>query len=129
MSETAIQGSRMLLETILAAKPAQRPQRHDPVKSAMEVLIATLAHLPTPKIPVEPLPGDIQDMNIHIFDFAKAVDAYFRVLGEHLQANATCKVDMSCFTGVFSGAVEGMASYEVNRAADVLRDDLHEAMR
>lgn len=126
---TAVEGSRLLLETIQAAhQPRARRAPDNPLAVAMGELVRALIAMPVPRIPIEPEPGDIQDINIFMSDYTKAFDALHKVVGEQLAANVSSKVDMGCFTDVFRDAIDGMASFEVNRAADILRDEREDAV-
>lgn len=132
ITDTAAEGSRFLLQTIVAAsapQPRVRPAPPNPLAIAVSDLIKTLLAMPVPRIPIEPDPGDIQDLNIFMSDYTKAFDALHKAVGEQLSANVSSKVDMGCFTDVFRNATDGEARFEVNRAADIMRDERAEAGR
>ena len=121
----ATQGSRLLLQTLTnAAERAERRVSINPIYTAAADLLKSLAAMPIPRIPVEPEPGDLQEIGLHLLDFAARVDRYILTVGEELDRNSPpCGFDMSCFTRVLTSAIEGNATFEAEKAAQALREE------
>jgi hypothetical protein len=103
----------------------REPQRIsiDPFYAAAADLLKSLGEMPVPRIPVDPEPGDFQEISLHFLDLAFHVDRYILAIGEELRRKSPPgTVDMSCFSRVLSNAIEGRATYECERAAQALRE-------
>lgn len=116
---TPAQGSRLLLETLGDVRPVRR----DPLKHAMDYLVLGLANLPIPKIPASPEPEDFEWLAYHLERFAMLADDYVKAVGDVLNANTSHRVNLGMFRNQVSGALQGNATYECTRAAEILRED------
>jgi len=59
---------------------------------------------------------EIEALDSHIGEVAKAVDAYLFALGDELKRSTTEPVDLMCFTHVLRDALDGNANYEIECA-------------
>ena len=77
--------------------------------------------IPT-RIPLEPAPGEIEMVGDDLRTLARKVDALVEAYGNYIGANAP-SIDRSLFKDVLFNALDGNALYEVEQAAQQLRDD------
>lgn len=90
-------------------------------------LLVALEQTKVPKMPLVPIPSDFRDLNEHLFAVAAAVDEWLYAVGWVVKENATCRIDLGMFTNVFRDAIEGNSTHQVDRAAEVLAEDMHES--
>lgn len=126
-TDTAVQGSRLLLDTLRSTAVPVRIVRVDPIKRAREQLILALAEMPLPRLPTSPDPEHFDHVSEHLVTFAEIVDRYLAVVGEEVRSHATTKVDVKLFTGQLSGALIGNATWICTDAAQALREERAEA--
>jgi hypothetical protein len=90
-------------------------------------LIAAISAMPVPS-PIDPSPlaAQFEEVGEHIHYMAVLVDGWLRKIGAEVASNSTSTCDMRCFTEQFSGAVEGFALFEVQKAAEQIRADAEE---
>jgi hypothetical protein len=91
-------------------------QPNNPFEIARRKLLIELSKLPVPAIDVSPRRGQFADVNDHVRDFAGAFDRWFREVGEEVRCNAYTNIDARMFNSAFSGAIDGFATYEIDRA-------------
>jgi hypothetical protein len=116
-------GSRLLLQTITTSTPqVNRRVSINPLYTAAQNLLKSIEKMRIPRIPIEPQPGDLQELGLHLMEFAEYVDRYVHEVGWQLSQNSPCNIDMACFTRVLTDAVTG-ATYEAERAAQELREE------
>jgi hypothetical protein len=101
---------------------------NNPFAVAKERLIATIAAMPAPgALVAKPEPGDFYAINKWMRDLTKnAFDQWIADVGHQLKHAASYKVDMSQFEDVFSDAIEGNATWEVDQAADLASEGMEE---
>lgn len=90
-------------------------------------LLVALEQTKVPKMPLVPIPSDFRDLRETIWDVLGKVDEWVLAYGWVVKENATCNIDISRFTNVCRSAVEGDALHEIDRAAEVLAEDMHES--
>jgi hypothetical protein len=89
-----------------------------PLQHAHSQLVAELSRL-APTIPVLTAIPDAEDVRAcdpHLVAVAKAVDAYIAAFGREI-SGAVIGVDLSQFTDVVMGAIDGCATHEIEAAA------------
>jgi hypothetical protein len=77
------------------------------------------------RIPIEPAPADFEPVADDLRVLARKVDALVAAYGDYVGANAP-GLDRSLFQDVLFSAIDGNALYEIERAAQELRDDVAE---
>lgn len=82
--------------------------------------------IPT-RIPLEPLPSEITAVNDDLRIIARHVDAYLEAVGRYVSAHSPGYFDQSLFKDVLSKAIEGDATYEIEEAAEAVRERMMEA--
>lgn len=87
------------------------------------VMAAKLAGVTPPRLLVSPDPEDFEAVAEYVHAVARIMDEWMLRVGNEVQSNSTVKIDMGCFTGTFTDAVEGWALAEINREAEALRED------
>ncbi len=96
---------------------------NNPFEIARRKLIAELARLPVPVVDVTPQPDQLHDVAEHVRAVAKAADGWLRVVGLEVKSNALSRVDMSQFEGQFETAVDGWSIFEIEKCAEIIRDE------
>ena len=99
----------------------------NPVEIAKRALIASLERLPAPSISVTPQPEQIEAVAEFIRAIAACGDACMRAVGAEVKANAATAVDLDVFQSPFTDAVDGNATYEIERLAEDLREEYAQA--
>jgi hypothetical protein len=64
----------------------------------------------------------------HIRAMTDQFDCWLRSVGEEVKSNSGHHVDMKVFTDQYACAVDGWATYELEQQAQLLREDLAEAV-
>ena|ERR1700689_4968901 len=103
----------------------QRPtfDKKNPIAVAYAAMLDQLRTLAVPHISVTPDPEEFEDVADFGLRVAQCIDRFWNAVGKEAQSNATCNLDMKCFTNVFVGAIEGMATFELDREAEALREE------
>ncbi len=70
-----------------------------------------------------PEPEDHEAVKHHIRYASDVFDTWLRTIGEEVERNAYRSIDMRCFTGKYAEAVDGWATYELDREVECLRED------
>lgn len=125
MSENIIKG-----EFEVFTEP-QRPvfDKKNPIAVAYAAMLDELRVLAVPYIHVNPNPEEFEDVADFGLRVAQCFDRFWKMVGDEAQSNATCNIDMQCFTNVFVQALEGFATFELDREAAALREDDVDARR
>lgn len=121
----AIHGEFMRIEVAADAQPANNPALN-PFAMYHAAMVAELCRVVVPKIGINPLPEEFEDVADYIIRTARMVDRWLKAVGEEVDRNATCKVDMSVFSDTFLAGCEGQSTFECDRAARVLREEIGE---
>jgi hypothetical protein len=91
-------------------------------------LVQELARLNVPHYSTDPTPDQHEDVADYLVRIAQAMDRHLKEVGREVQANATSVgVDAKCFDGVFLGAIDGNATFEIDRCAKTIREEHAEA--
>jgi hypothetical protein len=114
------------------------PQRNDPVQALVEVLrrasgsrhnaIATvhreavqaLARLYVPRLDVSPSPDQFRDLADFLTHWARISDRVLKIVGEEASSNTSETIGMSDFTDSFVAAIEGNATFQLERCAQAV---------
>lgn len=99
---------------------------NNPFEIARRKLITALAAVKAPD-PIgvgRPEPRDFESVKDHIAEIAAIADIWLRAIGDELRCNTTENLNMSCFESAFTGAVEGWATFECDRCAEALEEEL-----
>jgi hypothetical protein len=97
------------------------PAQSNPFEAMRLALIKRLLELKAPKAyPSFPSPGHHEGVAQHIRDAALIFDEWLAAVGFQVSDNATCNIDMRVFEDTFTAAIEGNATFEVDRAAESL---------
>jgi hypothetical protein len=109
----------------------QRPafDKKNPIAVAYAAMLDQLRVLAIPHLHVNPEPEEFEDVADFGLRVAQCMDRFWISVGDEAQSNATCNLDMQCFTNVFVGALEGCAAFELDREAAALREDEADARR
>lgn len=100
----------------------------NPFETARAELVKALGTLPVPRAidPRMPWPDDFETIAEHIRQASRLFDAWLSAVGHEVRQNATCKISKPLFDGAYLEAVDGWATAEAQKAAEVLRTDLEE---
>jgi hypothetical protein len=103
----------------------QRPafDKKNPIAVAYVAMLDELRVLAIPHLHVNPEPEEFEDVADFGLRVAQCMDRFWKSVGDEAQSNAMCNLDMKCFTGTFVGALEGMATFELDREATALREE------
>jgi len=94
-----------------------------PIKSAHLDMVKTLSMLQPPRIFVNPDPEEFGAVNEYLIAIARIVDECLLAVGKDVKANASVNINLGFFTDVLRNELEGNACFEVDRAADEIRDE------
>jgi hypothetical protein len=95
----------------------------NPFEIAKQRLMAHIARLPVPVIDVTPAPEQLHDVADHVRAVAQAADEWLLLVGLEVKSNALSRVDLSQFQEQFESAVDGLSIFEIEKAAEIIRDD------
>jgi len=118
MSDTTIKG-----EFDVSIEPRPVFDKKNPMAVAYAAMLDQLRTLAVPHISVSPDPEQFEDVADFGLRVAQCFDRFWNAVGNEAQSNATCNLDMQCFTNVFVQALEGFATFELDREAAALRED------
>lgn len=103
-----------------------RPFQQHPASAARDGLIAALAGLKPPPLPLEPTPSDLDALADYVRGAAEAFALFVGVLGRDLAANSRRRVDVEALrTGVLAAVDDELISV-CRDAADDAREDADE---
>ena len=125
MSDDTLRGDFTVI-----TEPVQRTvDKKNPIAVAYAAMLDELRVLAVPHIHVNPEPEEFEDIADFGLRVAQCVDRFWKHVGDEAQSNATCNLDMQCFTNTFVQALEGFATFELDREAAALREDDADARR
>jgi len=115
--------------TIIQPQPASDPRYADVQArwAALAKFCAGMAGQPA-RIHLDPMPSDYRAFADDLRLLAANLDPLVEAMGEYFAANVPGYVDLSLFKNQLRDALEGNAIYEIESAAEVLAEDLAEAM-
>jgi hypothetical protein len=97
---------------------------NNPLEAARRSLVKAIATMDVPApYGSFPEPEDHEAVRDHIRAASDIFDGWLRSIGIEVNANATVNVDMRDFTGCFAAAVDGFATFQLDRLADVVREE------
>jgi hypothetical protein len=99
----------------------------EPIAAAHAAMIDELSRLRCPSLSVTPSVDEFGAVADYVVALARIADRCLKVVGEEVERNSVHSVDLSVFDGAFLGAVDGNATYEIDTAAERLREDEDEA--
>jgi hypothetical protein len=106
-------------------QPANRPD--NPFAQLQAAYVLEIARLVVPTIGVNPHPEEFEDAADYLRRFVAVGDRFLKAFGEEISRKATVSMDMTAFEDAFLGAVDGFATFEIDKAASALREELAEA--
>lgn len=80
--------------------------------------------IPT-RLPLEPYPSEIEELANDLRLFAGKVDRVVEAYGQYCQQVTGHRLSTATYTDVLSAAIDGNLTYEIEEAADKLREGLH----
>jgi hypothetical protein len=98
----------------------------NPIAAAHVALIRELAPLAIPKLHVNTDPEEFENVADYIVRMAAIFDRWLKAVGEDVKSSAICNVNLGMFTRQFQATVEGYATFELDRAAEALREEREE---
>jgi hypothetical protein len=106
------------------------PERtNNPLEAARRSLIQALVRMDVPApYGSWPVAEDHEAVRDHIYEASKIFDAWLKEIGREVNANAAISVDSRLFDGQFFGAVDGNATFELERLAEVCREERAECV-
>lgn len=97
------------------------------VASAMQTARDALGRLTPPPAPgMNPGPSWFEAVADHFRQVALIMNDWSGAVGYVVSDNAPCNLDMRLFDTPFSDAIDGNATYELERCAEVLREEHRE---
>lgn len=97
-----------------------------PLAKAQAVMVGELARLAAPRLHVNPLPEEFEDVADYLLRGARIIDAWIKEVGLEVRSAAVTNIDMGPFTEQVVGALQGNAMFEIDRAAEALREERNE---
>lgn len=94
-----------------------------PIALAHQIMVAKLGTLRPPRIFVNPDPEEFGAVNEYLTDVARIVDECLLAVGKEVKANASVNINLDFFTNVLANELEGNACFEVERAAEEVRNE------
>lgn len=89
------------------------------IRQAAEKLMAFRVH----QLPALTEPDDFRELCRDLRAFADIIDPVIEAFGEATDLHSTRNVDLKVFENVLSDALDGNATFEIERSADVLQED------
>lgn len=111
---------------INVADPSPMTVSDNPLARHHAALVGELARFVVPRIHVNPLPEEFEDVADYLLRVSRACDRWLKSIGEEINRNATISIDMDVFTEQFVAAVDGNATFQCDRAAEELREEQSE---
>lgn len=96
------------------------------LRKAKQELLRKLFALDVPKLSHCADPDELMNMKAHLEKVCEAVDAYVAKLGEQAQLATTAYMDDRHFQQPMFSALDGNALYELESAAEQVREDMRE---
>jgi hypothetical protein len=97
--------------------------KKNPIAVAYVAMLDQLRTLAVPHISVSPDPEQFEDVADFGLRVAQCFDRFWKSVGDEAQSNATCNLDMKCFTNTLTDAMQGWATHEFDREAAALREE------
>ena len=102
--------------------------RYSEVCARLKILAVTAAGMIPTKLPLEPTSSDMREIIKDLEVIARDVDALIAAYGSYIAANVSGYVDQSLFKDQLGGALEGNALYTIEEAAEMLAEEMSEAV-
>lgn len=97
------------------------------LRTAHQELLRKLHALEVPKLDHCSTPDQLLGVKEHLEEIAKAVDAYVEKVGEEATRSTTAHIDDRWFRHLLFGALDGYALFELEKAADEIREEERQA--
>lgn len=94
--------------------------RHNAIATVHREAVQALARLYVPHISVSPSPDQFRDVADFLLHWAKIADRLLKIVGEEANSNTSEILGMSDFDGAFVGAIEGNATFQLERCAQAV---------
>ena len=95
----------------------QRFERYNAIATAHREAIQVLSRLYVPYISSTPSPDQFRDVADFLVHWAQVADRVLKIVGEEAASNTSETIDASVFEDRFFGAIDGDATFELERAA------------
>ena len=102
-----------LVETLRRASGA----RHNAIATVHREAVQALARLYVPHISVSPSADQFRDVADFLVHWARISDRLLKIVGEEAASNTSERIDAAVFEGRFFGAIDGDATFELERCA------------
>ena len=112
----------MNMTQTMPSKAADRHSRHILLETQFDALVNRLATL-RPPLTANATSTEVRALADHLLEIASAIDYYIGRVGRELAYNAPCAIESGLFVDQLRGALEGNATFEINRVADILAED------
>jgi hypothetical protein len=94
--------------------------RHNSIATVHREAVQTLARLYIPHISTSPSPDQFRDVADFLLHWARIADRVLKIVGEEANSNTSEVLDMSDFDGSFIGAIEGNATFQLEKCAQAV---------
>ena len=86
-------------------------------------MVQELSTLHVPRISVAPEPEEFEDVADYLLRIADIFDRHLKELGAEAQSNSITKLDVSEFENQCRSAVEGNATFQLDKASAAFREE------
>jgi hypothetical protein len=108
----------MAIDLILSPdKPA------NPFEQYRRTLLKAISEMRVPVIGSWPDAEDFEALRDHVRAVADAADVWLRSVGQEVESNITHNLHKESFDGKFAEAVDGWSTYELDRCAEIIREE------
>ena len=90
-------------------------------------LLQGLSALEIPSLSPLATPGELMSVKAYLEKLAAIVDGHIEKLADEVKRSTPALIDDRWFKGILFGGLEGFALYELDSAADELREELRSA--
>lgn len=114
----------MTTSTVTPIRPA------NPFETARLALIKKLLEIKTPgSFSVFPIPCEFTAVIDHMREVAGIVDEWCAAIGHEVSDNSSSRVDIDLFRSPMTDAIDGNATWEVEKQAETLLEDHNDMIR
>jgi hypothetical protein len=128
MSDTTIKGEFDISieplskdrQTLIDVLSRANSGRHNPIATVHREAVQALARLYVPHISVSPSADQFRDVADFLRHWAAISDRVLKIVGQEAASNTSETIGMSDFTDSFVGAIEGNATFQLERCAQAV---------
>jgi hypothetical protein len=114
-------------QTLIDVLSRANSGRHNPIATVHREAVQALARLHVPHISVSPSADQFRDVADFLRHWATISDRLLKIVGEEANSNTSETIGMSDFTDSFVAAIEGNATFQLERCAQAVEAE-EEAM-